>query len=516
MQPIALPPLAADEEAPASGLGGRSLSAVIWGGGGAIVRILLQMGTQIVLARILGPEQYGLFAIGAIVIGFSGFFSDIGIAYGLIQKEQVSAHDLRFVFTWQLIIGTLVSAAVFLLSGPIAAFFGEAKAQEVVAVLAVVCLLNALMAPAQNMLKRELDIRRIQLANIGAYVGGYVVVGVPLALSGAAVWALVAAWIVQVTITLLILYAGVRHPLQPLFWFAGGAQLMRYGGTVLVTNITNWVIGNIERVVIGRYFASRDIGLYATSYNLINAPLSSVLGVVQPVFFSAASRIADQRERLVQVYFGMVALAALLVLPLFASLSAVADTLILALYGENWADAAELLSPLALAIPFLLFWGLTTPLLWIGGAPEREFKVQLPMALLWIAISWAAAQHSLLAVAWSVLMLFILRFGLIFLAARRLLPVSFAGLWLAGRGGVLLALVCAGVVSLSDGWLSAEGLPALARLLIDAALAAAVYLLLLTKLPGLIPGQCGEMLGHLAGRCPAPLGRWLLHLPVRG
>nr|MBB4247199.1 O-antigen/teichoic acid export membrane protein [Rhodocyclus tenuis] len=474
------------------------------------------MGTQIVLARILGPEQYGLFAIAAVVIGFSGFFSDVGIAYGLIQKQDVSAHDLRFVFTWQLIIGTLVSAAIVLLSGPIAAFFGEAKAQEIVSVLAVVCLLNALMAPAQNMLKRELNIRRIQLANIAGYVGGYVAVGVPLALSGAAVWALVASWIVQVSITLLILYAGVRHPLQPLFWFVGGGQLMRYGGTVLITNITNWVIGNIERVVIGRYFASREIGLYATSYNLINGPVSSLLGVVQPVFFSAASRIADQRERLVEVYLGIVALTALVVLPLFASVSAVADTLVLALYGAKWVEAGVLLSPLSLAIPLLLFWGLTTPLLWIGGAPEREFRVQLPMALLWVAISWAAAQHSLEAVAWSVVLLFALRFALIFFAARQLLPISFAGLWRACRGGLLLAMICASIAAASDGWLRAEGLPAFVRLLIDAALAAAVYLLLLMKLPGIIPGHCGELLTRLAARCPAPLGCWLGRLPVMG
>ncbi|MFX6409630.1 oligosaccharide flippase family protein, partial [Acinetobacter baumannii] len=78
---------------------------MFWGGGGTLLRIVMQFGAQVVLARILGPEQYGLFAIGAIVVGFSSFFSDIGLAYGLIQKKEIAAKDIRFVFTWQIILG---------------------------------------------------------------------------------------------------------------------------------------------------------------------------------------------------------------------------------------------------------------------------------------------------------------------------------------------------------------------------------------------------------------------------
>lgn len=495
-------------------LGRRSLAAVFWGGGGTAGRIVLQVATQILLARILGPAQYGLFAIGAIVIGFSNFFSDIGLAYGLIQKAEVSEQDLRFVFTWQVIVGVAVTAMVFLASGPIAAFFGDADARDVVGGLSVVCLLNALTAPSQNLLKRNLDFKRIQIGSLGGYFVGYVLVGLPLASAGAAVWALVAAWVTQSLVCLAIYYLAVRHPLRPLLWFDGARQMAHYGATVLVTNLTNWVIGNIDRVVVGRFFASREIGLYATAYNLLYSPVSSLLGIVQPIFFSAGARIADEQERIIGIHLSLMAATAVVVLPASVVVAVIADTAVLALYGPQWADAGSLLAPLALAMPFFLFWGFTTPLLWLGGKPEREFRAQLPMALLWVAISWAAAGHSPVAVAWAVALLFVLRYALMFWAAQKTVPIRLPAVWRAVKGGVLLSLACGLAAWLADRWLGAMQLPLFGQLAVDGMVAMAVYFALLAIQPGLIGADGARLLKRLAAKSPAPITKWLNRLPV--
>jgi O-antigen/teichoic acid export membrane protein len=494
----------------------RSLSALFWGGGGTLMRIALQLGTQIALARMLGPAQFGLFAIGAVVVGFANFFSDVGIAYSLIQKPQVSPLDLRFVFTWQVVLGLLVTACVALLSGPIAGGLGDPLAQPVVAALAVVCLINALMAPALNLLKRTLDFKRIQAANLLGYGLGNVLVGIPMALAGAEVWALVAAWLVQACVTLLVLYGGARHPLRPLFWFDGGRQIVGYGSTVLATNITNWLIGSIERVVIARLFAAREVGLYTTAYNLLFSPVAAVLGVVQPVFFAAGSRVAVDPARIVRNFLALTALAAALVLPVFASIAAIAPTFVAALYGPAWHDAAPLVVPLAWAMPLYLLWGLATPLLWLGGAPGLEFRIQFPLAALWVAVAWLAAHQSVPAVAWAVLLLFGLRYALVVHAARRLLPLPWGGLWRALRGALLLAAVCATCAHGCDAWLTHQGVAAPLRLAADAAVGALVLGSALSLVPGLLPAECDEVLVQLATNSPPPLARWLHRLRARG
>src|SRR5436190_24205855 len=107
-----------------AGLALRSIRAALWGASGSTLQLALQFGIQVVLARLLGPEQYGLFAMAAIVISLGGFFT-FGMASGLIQKRTVTDQDVRFVNFWQLFVGAVVAMAVFLLAETAAGFFQD-------------------------------------------------------------------------------------------------------------------------------------------------------------------------------------------------------------------------------------------------------------------------------------------------------------------------------------------------------------------------------------------------------
>jgi lipopolysaccharide exporter len=484
-------------------LAARSLSAVFWGAGGTLLRLLLQVSAQVVLARLLGPEQFGIFAIGATVISFSAFLSDIGLAYGLIQKAEVTARDVRFVFTWQVIMGALVTGMVWWGAGPIAAFFGEPRALPIIEVLSALCMLNALAAPSLNLLKRQLDFKQIQIAQLISYAAGYILVGIPLAVAGQQVWALVAAWLVQAGLNLVLLYRATGHALAPLIWYEQARAQSGYGGAVLATNLVNWVINNIDRVVVGRTFGSRDIGLYATSYNLFYNPTASALGVVQPVFFSASSRVADDEQRIQRGYRALLGFVTTLVLPVFVVVALVTQPFIVLLYGPQWQAAAALCQPVALAMPLFMLWGLTTPLLWVAGKASREFMIQLPLALLWIVVCAAASRVSVLAVAWSVLALSFVRCTVVVVTAMRLRHMPWASLWAGMRGGLVLTALVAAAVALLGSSLhaAAAGLQVAAA----AALALLVGLLAVRSLPGLVSPELAQLFGKVHGRLPA---RW--------
>lgn len=488
-------------------LGSRSLSAVFWGAGGAVARLFLQFGAQIVLARILGPDQYGIFAIGAIVISFSNFFSDIGLAYGLIQKKSVSSSDVRFVFTWQVILGVAVSLAILVAADGIAAFFGDPRAADIVRALAAICLLNALAAPSLNLLKRELDFKRIQIAQLSGFILGYVIVGIPLALHGSQVWALVAAWLIQALVVLILAYRATCHDIRPLAFHDDAKDMSAYAGTVLVTNVINWVIGNIDRVIVGRVFTSREIGLYATTYNMLQMPTASLLGIVQPVFFAASAQIADEREKVATSYRALIAAVTTYLLPAFVAVALVSETFVLALYGPKWHEAAAVFAPLALAMPIYLIWGLTTPILWTGGHASKEFKTQLPMAVVWALTTWLAAQHSLIAVAWAVLGLYLLRCLVIVGTATHYLQFSRIGLWLAIRGGVACAMIVGFAVSVCDHALAP--LPHFLRLLSDAVIGSASLATTLILLPCLVSPELAELNRRIAAKLPAPIANRL-------
>jgi O-antigen/teichoic acid export membrane protein len=488
----------------------RSVDALAWAAGGTAARMVMQIIAQIVLARLLGPEQYGIFAIGAIVVGFSNFLSDVGLAYGLIQKDKVDADDIRFVVCWQWILGSVVAASVWAASGWIASSFGEVRAQAVISWLAAVCLLNALVAPALNLLKRELDFRRIQLANAASYFVGFFVVGIPLAMSGMQVGALVAAWLTQATLHLLFLFGAVRHPLRPLLWYPQAAGQWRYAASVLSTNMLNWLVVNTDRAIVARAFGTHDVGLYATAFNLVYAPGAALAGVLQPVLFSAASRVASDRDRLGQAYRSALVMVFVTVVPAFAMMAVLSMPLVSMLFGPKWESAAPLCVPLALAMPMFVFVSISTPVLWTRDHITRELRLQLPMVALVVVAGLAAAQHSLLAVAWSIFCVHLLRAVVTIMAASRACAISLPALlasllrplcWVAG---VLIVVVAAS--------LAAAGLSAPVQVAVTALAGVGTWLGLPLLWPPLVGGDSRRGFGMLIARLPPTLADSLGYL----
>src|SRR6266480_6049684 len=307
----------------AADLSHRSISAALWVASGSAVLLTLQFGIQVILARLLGPEQYGLFAMAAVVILLSSFFT-ISLAYGLIQKRTVTDEDVRFVNCWQLSVGAAVAIAVFLLADPAAGFFNEPRVAPLIRAMSIVCLLQAAAGPSANLLNRDLDFKSIYLAGIASYAVGYVLVGIPLAISGYGVNALVMAFITQTLLNLALLYGCKRHVLGFVIWHRDAHALWTYGFTVFATNINNWVLVHLSRVVVGRMFPSAAVGLYAMPYNLVMQLAGAVMGTVRPPLFTASSRVQDDVARLRTVFLKMLAATTLLAAPIFVGITTAA------------------------------------------------------------------------------------------------------------------------------------------------------------------------------------------------
>src|SRR5690348_4052368 len=269
-------PLCFSSFKPMKDLAGRSLTAFLWGAGGSIVKIILQFGAQVVLARLLGPTEYGLFALGVIVVSFSTFFSDMGLAYGLIQKKSVDVNDIRFVWTWQCMLGILVSGIVFYSAGSLANLFAKPEAEFIFQSLSLVVLINAVTSLSTNLLKKSLNFKILQVSELFSYFLGFGCVGIPLAISGYGGASLVAAWLVQSASNFIILYLQVRHPLTFKFWTTDGGHMLRYGATALGTYLINWVLNGADKILVGRIFSSYTVGLYTTAFNFVNAPSSAI------------------------------------------------------------------------------------------------------------------------------------------------------------------------------------------------------------------------------------------------
>ena len=405
-------------------LGMRTVSAFKWGALTTVLRVGLQFGVQVALARTLGPEAVGLFAMAFVVLMLVSFLADFGFGWALVQKVEVREEDLQFAFTYQLLTGIIATVALYLLSGWIATFLAEPRLQQIIQWLSPACLLTAMVAPASNLLRRDLDFRAIGLIQLLGYFVGYLVIGLPLALYGAGVWALVAAWLTQAALLGCLTFVRRPHSVRLRLWYADAMAMFGTAGTVFVTNVCNWLLNNLDRLLLGRMTDARSVGHYATAYNLAYLPNTVLIGVLNPTFLAAGARLQDDQLALRRAYLQLLAAAWVLIAPLFALLAVCAQPLVSVLYGAAWERTGGLLQVLAIAMPAFFTLGITTPVLWNSGRKHWEVLLQMPVLLALVLALLAFAGRSPELTAGVVVVAYVSRAWVLTWAAMRTLKIE--------------------------------------------------------------------------------------------
>lgn len=489
---------------PNEGLLSRGVGAALWSALGSAVRFGLQIAAQIVLARLLGPDAFGVFAVALAFVFFVHLFADFGLAYGLIQRPDVTDADIRFAFTWQMVLGLVTSVVLAAAAPLLARLMGDPRIAPVLAVLAATPLVAAVGATAGMLLRRRLDFRRLNIAVVTSYSLGFVAVGIPLAVLGYGVWSLVAAYLVQMAVASGMMLAAVRHPVRPLFRHCDARAIVGFGGTVFATNVLNWIMLSLDRLAVGAAMQSAAAGLYATMHNLITQPVTTIIGALQPALYAASARVQDDRQRLAGALKASLALTALFLAPVFFAIAVVAETAVLAVYGAKWAGGGVVLQPLAAAMPAFLVLGMAVPTLWASGRGGLEFRLQLPLAVAFAVLVFVVArQGSLAGLAWTVCAWFYLRACVIGGAAFRLLGLTYRdAVRLLAPGalvtaGVSLAAMSAAAVAARAG---AGPLTALACVIVACAPAMLAGLYLVRDL---LAPEAGRLVAEAVRRLPS-------------
>jgi lipopolysaccharide exporter len=481
----------------------QGVAAVKWGTFSSVARFGLQIFSQAVMARALGPEIYGVFGMGLIVLTFANFFAEFGFGWTLIYSKEIHPEDVRFAFTCQMLTGGLVSLGMYTSAGLIAQYFHEPRVEVVVHWIAITCLISAATAPSMNLLARDMRFRESGIVQIISYFVGYVLVGIPLAISNFGITALIASWITQSVVRLLASYWLTRHPIRLLFVHKNAKFLLTSGATAFITNITNWLLNNIDRMLVGRLLSASSMGFYTVGANVANTPNSLLLSVLQPAFLSAGAKLNDEPGKLQFAYKRILSAALVLTIPIYFTLAAVAPSIVAVLYGARWAGSAPVMSILFLAMPGFIVWGISTPVLWNTGRSSHEALLQWPVLFLACLFFSLFADSGVEVVAFITAMTLSIRGIVMCTWACRAINLSLIEVTPDLGRGIFLGVVCAVVAVAVQHWLSA--FPAIVVLLVASAAAGVAGLSLIIWRPTILgEGGCTVVIRFI------PLSaRWL-------
>ena len=194
-----------------SNISSRSTTALFWGTGGAVGKIAGQMLVQITLARMLGPETFGQFAILLSVLTLGGVLADCGFGAALIQRKEISNDDVSLALGWSLAIAIAIALLISLMAPFLAAQFGDDSLLLMFTVSAFLIIPQAMGNLSTNLLQRDLHMKSIQIIHVFAYIVCFGGVATTLAILGWGGWSLIIAYAVQTAFKVVATYAICRH-----------------------------------------------------------------------------------------------------------------------------------------------------------------------------------------------------------------------------------------------------------------------------------------------------------------
>lgn len=321
--------------------------------GGAITMVsqackfVLQTGSTVVLARLLTPEDYGLFGMVAAVTGFISLFKDLGLSKATVQRETINQAQVSTLFWVNVGVSLLLAFVTAAIAPAIAWFYGEPRLTMITLVLAIGYFFGGLAVQHQALLNRQMRFTVLAIIDIADMAIG-VLVGVVAALMGYGLWALVFMQLAMgITNAVMSWTVCSWRPSLP-SRKSGVRSMLAFGANLTGFNVVNYFARNADNVLIGRFWGAQQLGLYTKAYQLLLMPLYQINAPLTRVAVPALSRLASTPDRYRQAYLRTLGAVCILTMPLIVFMIGTSDWLMTVVLGPQWVEAGKLFALLGI------------------------------------------------------------------------------------------------------------------------------------------------------------------------
>lgn len=363
----------------------------------------IQFVLQILMARILLPEDYGTIAMLAIFVAISQSFIDSGFSNALIRKIDRTETDYSTVFYFNIVIGIVCYFVLFFTSPLIAEFYDTPILSPLTKVLGLSLFFNSLCVVQQARLTINLDFKtQAVISLISVLVSGGV--GLWMAYHDYGVWALAVQAVLQTAFRMILFWILAKwHPTER-FSKASFRDLFGFGSKMLASGLLDTVYKNIYTIIIGKVFSSVALGNYSRADQFAQFPSSNLTGILQRVTFPVLSSIQNDDERLQNNYRKFLRLSAFVIFPLMVGLSAVSDPFIRLLLTDKWEMAIPLLQVICISYMWYPIHAINLNLLQVKGRSDLFLKLEVIKKMISVVVLFVTVPIGVLAMCYGSLL----------------------------------------------------------------------------------------------------------------
>lgn len=366
---------------------------------------------QIILARILLPEDFGLIAIITVFISIGQSLSDGGMRSSLIRTVDADKRDYSTVFFINVILSLIIYLIIYFLAPYISVFYNSDKLTLLIRVLSLSFIIKSLNIVQSTIVVKELNFKKIFSIQLPASMIS-AIVGVALAYMGYGVWSLVFMTLTESLVNTVLYWLTSKW--KPMMFFKKEIYFkhFNFGYKLTIASVLNAIFQNIYTIIIGKIYTPATVGLYNRADSFSSFPVRMSITSIKSVTYPMLSRLGDNDEKLKESYRQIMLQMIFWITPLLLLMFLNAENLFSIILTDKWNAAVPFFKILCIAFIFYPLQEYNLQVLDIKGRSDIYLKIELIKKVITVVVLAIALNFSIIYLLYSQVLLNIIFFVL--------------------------------------------------------------------------------------------------------
>ncbi len=381
------------------------IHGVKWQAVGQTFVNIMKFVTMMILARLLVPQDFGLFGIVQIFLSVGSSIIRMSILPAVVQREKINDAFLFSANSLALIIGVIFSFLFFYSASPLSVFFNNNRLILIIKILSVQFIFDSLSLVPLAVLRKKVDYKSLFYIRSYSYILGYAFISILLAFLGFGVFSLVWGSIANSLLLFLIsLNILKRNNFKFKFKLRINEikKIIKFGSWTALTHVVNLGAVKGDYFIVGKFMGDFSLGIYSKAYYLMQFGSTSIIEVFSNVLFPVFSKIQNDKEKMKRFILGFIPLLSIVTFSITILIFFTAKSIVITILGSKWLPVVL---PLKILILFGVFRGLykvfDSVILALGKVKEQFFIHTIYMILI-IGLSYTGIKWGLKGVSYGV------------------------------------------------------------------------------------------------------------------
>lgn len=388
----------------------------------------LQFIRTIILARLLFPEDFGLFGMATLTMTFISIFFQHGFYSALISEKNNDEKQLSCAWTVNFLKNLLAALLIFFVGAPLAAnFFHNPDVIPFIKFLSIVVFIEGWENIGVVLLNKELRFNKLFFYNI-IVVFFEIATVIIAAYYLRSAWALLIGVLVSRISSLILSY--IFHPFRPRFFlnFAIAKHLFQYGKWIGLAGIVTFLTGQGDSLMIGKLLDTYSLGIYSLAFALGTLPAVEIAKVLSNILFPFFSKIQNDPGLLKSSFTRLFRIIFALVIPALGGIYVLSGEIVTFIYSEKWLDMIPIL-PVVILIALLNTFQTIVGSLFLGVGKPRvaTFVLIIQSLIMYSLIVPFVNFFGVVGAAWAVFAGLFVSQLFLFLKLRSIINLGFRG-----------------------------------------------------------------------------------------